>query len=188
MLDDRGHRAGARLAHDAPVAGGVGDLGGQDGHGIAVRRMRVTEQPEGLAGQQRGVTADDDHGAVEGDTAVAQLVQGRTDRVAGALLLVLHRGVRGGVDLGEMRLHLLTGMADDHDEMLGIQLSGGGDDMSDEGAATEGVQDLRGRRLHAGALTRCENDDGCRAVGAHGDALRLLGYFGWWSPEGYRCV
>ncbi|GGX77279.1 hypothetical protein GCM10010324_23470 [Streptomyces hiroshimensis] len=64
-------------------------------------------------------------------------------------------------------------MPDDHDEVLGVQLAGGGDDVADEGTSADGVQDLGGRRLHAGALTRCENDDGCRAVGAHGCALRL---------------
>ncbi|GAA0339198.1 hypothetical protein GCM10010319_13950 [Streptomyces blastmyceticus] len=64
-------------------------------------------------------------------------------------------------------------MADDHHEVLGVQLAGGGDDVPDEGAAADGMEDLGGRRLHAGALTRCEDDDGCRAVGAHGCALRL---------------
>ncbi|GAA2950940.1 hypothetical protein GCM10010518_42120 [Kitasatospora cinereorecta] len=64
-------------------------------------------------------------------------------------------------------------MADDHHEVLGAELTGGGDDMSDERAPGDLVQDLGGLRLHAGALTRCEDDDGCRAVGAHGCALRL---------------
>ncbi|GAA4787616.1 hypothetical protein GCM10023329_43360 [Streptomyces sanyensis] len=64
-------------------------------------------------------------------------------------------------------------MADDHDELLGLQLAGGRDDMADERPPGDFVQDLGGLRLHAGALTRCENDDGCRAVGAHGSALRL---------------
>ncbi|GAA3360577.1 hypothetical protein GCM10017744_043780 [Streptomyces antimycoticus] len=75
-------------------------------------------------------------------------------------------------------------MADHDDEMLGRELTGGGYDVPDEGAAAEGVQNLRGRRFHAGALTRCEDDDGCRAVGAHGCALRLRG----WTPAGYREV
>lgn len=35
------------------------------------------------------------------------------------------------------------------------------------------MQDLGSLRLHAGALTRCEDDDGGRAIGAHGYALRL---------------
>ncbi|MFD5103450.1 hypothetical protein, partial [Streptomyces albidochromogenes] len=64
-------------------------------------------------------------------------------------------------------------MAHDHDEVLGVQLSGGRDDVPDERTPADLVQDLRGGRLHAGALTRCEDDDGGRAIGAHGDALRL---------------
>jgi hypothetical protein len=51
----------------------------------------------------------------------------------------------------------------------------GGEHMPDKGAAADVVQNLGCGRLHTGALTRCENNDGGRAVGAHGDALRLQG-------------
>ncbi|GAA1178367.1 hypothetical protein GCM10009654_39570 [Streptomyces hebeiensis] len=64
-------------------------------------------------------------------------------------------------------------MPDDHDEPLRIELPGGGHDMADERTPADLVQDLGGLRLHAGSFTRCEDDYGCRAVGAHGNALRL---------------
>ncbi len=178
VLDDGRHGA-AGVADDASVAGGVGDLGGQHGDGVAVGLVRPREPGQGLAGQQRGVAADDDHGA--GDAA-AELFEGHADGVPGAVLLVLDGGADVGVDAGQVRGDLLPGVPDDHDEVLGVQLTGGGDDVTDERAPADLVENLGSRRLHAGAFTRCEYDDGCRAVGAHGDALRLRG----WTREGYR--
>ncbi|GKQ33667.1 hypothetical protein ALMP_02180 [Streptomyces sp. A012304] len=64
-------------------------------------------------------------------------------------------------------------MPDHDDQVLRVQLTGGGQDVTHEAAAADLVQNLRCGRLHTGALTRCENDDGCRANGAHGVALRL---------------
>ncbi|GAA3099008.1 hypothetical protein GCM10020254_50640 [Streptomyces goshikiensis] len=72
-----------------------------------------------------------------------------------------------------MRGDLLAGVADDDHEVRGVELARGGHDVSDERPPADLVQDLGSGRLHAGAFTRCEYDDGCRAVGAHGCALRL---------------
>ena len=44
--------------------------------------------------------------------------------------------------------------------------------VAEQRAAADRVQDLGGGRLHPGALTRGEDDDGSRAVGAHGEAPR----------------
>lgn len=165
VLDDLGDRAGCRVAHDPAVPGGVGDLGAEHGDGVAVGGVGGGEPGERLAGQQRGVAADDDHGALDGP---AQLVERDAHRVPGALLLGLVGGAHLGVRGGEVGGDLLARVADDHDEVLRVQLAGGGDDMSDERAPGDLVQDLGGLRLHTGALTRCEDDDGCRAYGAHG--------------------
>ncbi|GAA5211521.1 hypothetical protein GCM10023323_43470 [Streptomyces thinghirensis] len=87
-------------------------------------------------------------------------------------------------------------MPDDGDQVLGHQLTGGGEHVSDEGPAAQLVQDLGGGRLHTGALTRCENDDGCRANGAHGmpfgfggvDIRRIPGWFVGDMSAGPDCV
>ncbi|GAA4992445.1 hypothetical protein GCM10023257_36520 [Streptomyces hyderabadensis] len=78
-------------------------------------------------------------------------------------------------------------MPDDGDQVLGVQLAGGGEHVPDQRPAAQLVQDLGCGRLHTGALTRCENDDGCRANGAHGmpfgfegvgvDIRRIPGWF-----------
>ncbi|GGP47488.1 hypothetical protein GCM10010247_19840 [Streptomyces calvus] len=80
-------------------------------------------------------------------------------------------------------------MTHDDDQVVRLEFTGGGEHMAHQGTATDVVQDLRCGRLHTGALTRCENDDGCRAVGAHGmpfgcngvgvDTRRIPG--GWWG-------
>ncbi|GAA0699267.1 hypothetical protein GCM10009536_35050 [Streptomyces thermocarboxydus] len=74
-----------------------------------------------------------------------------------------------------MRGHLLTGVTHDDDEMRRVQLTGGGEHMTHQGTTTDLVQDLGCGRLHTGALTRCENDDGCRAIGAHGMPFGCVG-------------
>lgn len=170
VLDDLGDRTGRRVADDPSVPGGVGDLGAEHGDGVGVGGVGGGERGERLAGQQRGVAADHDDGALDGP---AQLVEPDAHRVPGALLLGLVGGAHLGVRGGEVGGDLLARVADDHDEVLGRQLAGGRDDMSDERAPGDLVQNLGGLRLHAGALTRCEDDDGCRAFGAHGLALRL---------------
>ena len=162
--------AAGLVADDPAVAGGVRDLGGQDGDGVGVGGVGRRERGERLAREQRGVAADDDHGAVDGP---AELLHRHPHRVPRAVLLGLVGGAYGGVSRGEVRGDLLTGVADDDDEMPGVELTGGGDDMSDERAPGDLVQDLGGLRLHTGALTRCEDDDGRRVVDAHGYALRL---------------
>lgn len=184
VLHDRGDRAAGTVPHDAAVAGGVGDLGGQYGDGVAVGRVGGGKPLQGLAAEQRGVAADHDDGAVHG---AAQLLQGHAYGVAGAVLLGLYGRPYARVGLREMRDDLLAGVADHDDQVLGVQLARGGEHMADEGAATDVVQDLGCGRLHTGALTRCENDDGCRAIGAHGYALRLR-MAGVWTSAGYRGV
>jgi hypothetical protein len=183
VLDDRGHRAAGAVPHDAAVAGGVGDLGGEHGDGVAVGGVGGGELPQRLTAEQRGVAADHDDGAVD---AAAQLLQAHAYGVTGAVLLRLHGRPYAGVDLGEVRGDLLAGVTHHDDQVLGLQRARGREHMAHQGAAAQFVQDLGCGRLHTGALTRCENDDGCRAIGAHGDALRLHGVG--WTSAGYRGV
>ena len=166
VLDDLGDRAGGRVADDPAVAGRVRDLGGQHGDGVGVGVVRGGERGERLAGEQRGVPADDDRRCRRRCRRAPPGPSGPRGRCRSAR--PGRRCARAVVPGGEVRGDLLAGVADDDDEVLGVELTGGGDDMSDERAPGDLVQDLGCLRLHAGALTRCEDDDGGRAVGAHG--------------------
>ncbi|GII93274.1 hypothetical protein Ssi02_35050 [Sinosporangium siamense] len=88
--------------------------------------------------------------------------------MARAPLLLLHNGFHVGAGAGEVRAHPLTLMADDHEEAPGIEASGGGQNVVDEGTSTEFVEDLRGLRLHPAALTSGKDDDCGRARHTHG--------------------
>ena len=179
----------ALVPHDPAVAGGVGDLGGQHGHGVAVGGVRRGELPQRLAGQQRGVAADDDHGAVEGDPAAAA-PPGPSGRRARCRSARACTAVRTSASISaRCAVTCSRAWPDDDDQVLGRPARGRRRRTCPTRERPQMlVQDLGGRRLHTGALTRCEDDDGCRAVGAHGCALRLR----WWGvdirriPGGFR--
>ena len=61
----RGDLAGARVAHDPPVAGRVRDLGGEDGDRVAVGDVRGEQLAERVAVEQRDVAGEHDDGAVD---------------------------------------------------------------------------------------------------------------------------
>jgi len=66
----------------------------------------------------------------------------------------------------------VAAVADDNDEVQGLEGRGGLDDMADERAARHRVQHLRGRGSHALALACSEDDDDGRTVHGH---CHLLG-------------
>ena len=84
--------------------------------------------------------------------------------------LVLQRDPRLGEVGGERRADPFGLVAQHEHEVLGAGGLRGAQGVPDEGTSTEGVQDLRGGRLHPGALTRGEDDHGDRA-GAHARGL-----------------
>ena len=63
LLDDPFQIAG-RVAHDAAVARGVRDVGGQDRHRVGLRFVVLDESEEGGGGEQRDIAVRDDDRAV----------------------------------------------------------------------------------------------------------------------------
>ena len=131
--------------------------------------MRVDQRGDRLLAQQGRVAVDDEHRA--GDVGNGGERDGRG--VAGAVLLLLDDRYRLGCDLGEVRLDLLAARPDDDDGGAGAQRGRGREDVAEHRPAAEGVQHLRGRGAHAGALTGGQDDDGGDGSGLSG-GRRLL--------------
>ena len=162
LLHDPGDRP-RRAAQDPAVAGRVVEVAGQQRDGVGLGVMDGDEVGERLAGEQRGVAVRHDDGALQ----ARQVGEGALDGVAGAQLLLLHDRARLGRDVGEVGDDLVAAVADDDDEMGGLQRAGSSDGVVDQGPATDRVQDLRDRRLHPGALAGSEDDHGGRSSGGH---------------------
>jgi hypothetical protein len=145
VLDDRRHPA-VRISHDAAVTERIVEAGGENGgRGIGVAVFEQ-QRRQGRTREQRGVTRQHDDGStVESGAAGGELGQGDPDGMAGAVLLLLDDGQDPRGDLGDMRRDLLTTMAYDHDQMLGLDGRRCLDDVPEQGATRDLMQDL-GRR------------------------------------------
>jgi len=154
LLDDGGELAAA-VAHDAPEAGGVLDLGGEHRRGGLGGLVGVHQRRERLRAQQRDVAVEHDHGARQ----VGGGLQRDAHRVPGAAALGL--GDRDGLggDLGQVGADLLAAVPDDDGHAAAGQVGlGGGQDVAHQGAAEQRVQDFRHRRLHPLALAGGQDD------------------------------
>ena len=109
------------------------------------------------------VAVGHDHGARQSREAAQSAVHG----VAGAALLVLDDGGRRGATSARWALTWSRPWPTTTTRWSGSSCLGGGHGVVDQGAAADGVQDLRDRRLHPGALAGGEDDHGGRSVGAH---------------------
>ena len=156
LLDD-GRDGAVGLAHDAPVAGGVLELGGQQGDGISALMVLSQELLQGGGVQQRDVAAGDDDGPGE---VLGQGGQPAGDGPPGTghLVLVGRNGIGG--DLGEVGDDGVALVAHDDDEVLGLQPPGRGDGVVHQAATADPVQDLGGDRSHTSSLACGHDDDG----------------------------
>ena len=156
LLDD-GRDGAVGLAHDAPVAGGVLELGGQQGDGIPALMVLSQELLQGGGVQQRDVPAGDDDGAIQ---VLGQGGQPAGDGPPGAghLVLVGRDGVGG--DLGEVGDDGVALVTHNDDEVLGLQPPGRGDGVVQQAATADPVQDLGGDRSHTSSLACGHDDDG----------------------------
>ena len=84
-------------AHDAAVARGVGEVGGDDRDRAAALGVAPGELDEGVAGEQRHVAVGDEHGAAQ---VGGQGHQAALDGPAGALDVVLVGDDEVGVERG----------------------------------------------------------------------------------------
>ncbi len=151
LLDDR-PRVAIGPAHDAAIARGVVQAGGQQRDGGVALRLLAQQVLEQLAGQQRDVAHGDQH--------VARLrrhaAEAATHRIGGAQLgLLAHR--RHAVM--ERGLDLLGAEADHHHRMLDAGGRQRIEHVVDHRTPGERVQDLRHARAHARPLA-CGQDDG----------------------------
>ena len=169
LLDDALH--GAVLgADDAPVAGGVLQVGGEDGQsGLALAVSRQQRAHRARA-QERRVAGQDQHVAVIHPDLVLEGRQGDRHRMAGAQLL-------GLLDEGEMHVGagaLGQGLLDPgtavphHDHgRAGLLLGRGIQDVEHHWPPAEVVERLGASRAHARSLARGENHDESRSIHVH---------------------
>ena len=134
----------------------------------------AADQPvQRVGGEQRGVAGDHDDGARRRG---GQRLEGDPDRVPGAVLLLLDdRLAPAGPSSARCSVDRLAPVADHDDEVLGAERPGRGEDVPEQGAAADRVQDLRGGRAHPGALACGEDDHGGHRSGCGSAVTRLLG-------------
>jgi hypothetical protein len=153
-LDDLEQRA-VRAGDEPAVAAGHGRLEAEHHDGGA-----------GAAGLEHGVEglgADEGGVAVEHDGVAGEAVErrgGLEHGVAGAELFRLVGDADVLVDLAGGGGDRLGFVAGHHHDALGLDRAGGGERMGKQRRARDPVQHLRQVRVHPGALTGGEADDG----------------------------
>ena len=152
-------------AEDAAVAGGVGGDGGEDGHGGVLGEMEVADGGDGFGADEGDVAGEDEEvlgerGFVEGEEGLEHL-----HGVAGAALFGLEDELDAGVlDCGFYAVGLV---ADDAEDVVGgDDLLCGGDDVEEEGAAADLVEDFGALALEPGAFS-CGHDGDGEVWGVH---------------------
>ena len=132
--------------NDAAVAGGLGWLGGGEGHGSVLGQVEGDECGEGLGGDEGGVAGEDEEVLVACDRVFCAL-----DSMTGAALLGLVDEVDAGCSNGGFDL---VGLVTDDGEDAGGRddLGCGGDDMSEQGFAADFMQDFGAAGFEAGSL------------------------------------
>ena len=91
--------------------------------------------------------------------------------MTGAVLLLLHREHRLGGQVEDVRADLVALVADDGDEVVGLEAADGVEHVPDHGSPGHRVQDLHRLRLHPGPAACGEDDDG--QVAGHAAFLRV---------------
>ena len=170
----------ASRTHPA-VAGRVGDPGGEHGDGV---------RPVGVGGRAG-------HAACRWTGAARRRTSRRPCRSAGAAPPARtrrpgrcrgprpgRRRRRPGRPPRRARRRASRSWPYDDHEVLGVEPARGCHRVTQQAAAAEGVQHLRGRRPHAGALASGEDDDRGRAGLAQ--RRELLGVAGGRQNRGYR--
>jgi hypothetical protein len=140
VLDDAEYTT-VRIAHDAAVSSGVRDLGREHSHGVAVVDVPGHQVGQGVRRQQRHVTVGDHDDPLE----LGHRVQRTCDGMSGPELTVLN-GDRGPRRRCRQVLgHLLAAMADNDDEMIGLESRRRRYGVADHRAAGQLVHDLGDR-------------------------------------------
>ncbi len=154
MLDDATH-APARVAHHAPVARRVAEVGGADGESA----LRLGHQLLERFGAHQG------HVAVQHQhlRAARHFRQRLRERVARTELLRLLDPLHARA--GEGRSHFGAAVAMHHEDLFRLERAGRVEHVRKERPASEGMQHFRQRGVHALSLPGGEHDHG-KAHGA----------------------
>ena len=106
------------LAQHAAVSEGIGQFGGEQGHGGFLGRVKFAELLNGFRRDQRGVAGEHD------DLVVGrERFAGHHQSVSSAALLSLQDEIHAGV--GKGRAHTVSFMADDREDVRGWHDLGG---------------------------------------------------------------
>jgi len=151
FLDDGGHAAVA-AAHDASVAGRVGEHGGEDGGCGVAGAVRAQQVSQRLGADQRGVARYDDCDLRAADGAARD-----QHGVAGAVLRLLENGLCA--QRLNHRRDVFGLVADDDVDCPRLQRHRRAHHVLDQRASAGAVQHLGQRRAQACALARGQNDD-----------------------------
>ncbi len=146
-------------AQDAAVAGGVGGDGGEDGHGGVLAEMDVADGGDGFGADEGDVAGEDEEMFREGRAGELEVGLEHLHGVAGAALLGLEDELdAGGGDGGSDAVGFV---ADDAVDVVGGDDGlGGGDDVEEEGAATDLVEDFGALALEPRAFACGHDGDG----------------------------
>ena len=173
LFDDRGDDPGL-VAHDPPITRRISGDGGEDRDGVSFVLVKGDEAGESAWGKHGDITGGDDDGTFEGTMGLDHGVERAQNRSAGAgdFILVGNEGLRG--DACHFCGDNISLMADHGDKVVGVKGLGCSERMAEHGQACNRMHDLWKIGFHAGSLTRCEDDNGCR--NSHGFCLPRAGH------------
>ena len=141
------------IPQDTAVSRRIIHLRGQHRQGRLTPPVRVEQAAQGRRAQQRRVAAQDQHVAVE----IRQHGCRLRHRMPGAQLRLLHHAA--GPEAFADTLHGIGLVAHHGKEMARRQGLHGGQHVRQEGTASQWMQNLGKRRLHAGAFAGGKHDD-----------------------------
>ena len=161
LFDDPQYFA-TRIAHDAAVSGGIGELDGEQSERLRTRER--DQRAQRLRLHQRHIAVEHEH-----DLIVMQRRQRLLHGVPGALLLRLqHPGAarrNDGEISGERGLYLLATVTVHDMHRGGLEGARSREYMPEQRPTGERLQNFRQRGVHPFALTCCQDDDGERHEG-----------------------
>ncbi len=156
-------------AEDSAVAGGVGGDGGEDGHGGALGEVEVADGLDGFGADEGDVAGEDEEVLGKGIAGEGEVGFEHLEGVAGAALLGLEDeldsgGCYGGADA-------VGFVADDAVDVVGGDDGFcGGDDVEEEGAAADLVEDFGAFTFEPRAFAGGHDGDG-ESFGVHRDMV-----------------
>ena len=161
--------AGGSGAEDSAVAGGVGGDGGEDGHGGTLGEVEVADGGDGFGADEGDVAGEDEKMPGKRIAGDGEVGLDHLEGVAGAALDFLEDEADAGLlDGGADAVGFV---ADDAVDVVGRNDGlGGGDDVEEEGAAADLVEDFGAFAFEPRALA-CGHDGDGESFGVHRDIV-----------------